>query len=109
MACFGTYPYLPTMISIIICSITAHKLALVTANFKAVLGAAPYEIIDIHDARSLSEGYNRGIARSRGDIVIFCHDDIEILTPAFYQLLCNHLETYDVVGCAGTNCLIESA
>jgi len=97
------------MISIIICSVTAHKFALVTANFKAVLGTVPYEVIGIHDAKSLSEGYNRGIARSRGDIVIFCHDDIEILTPAFYQLLCKYLETYDVVGCAGTDRLIESA
>lgn len=97
------------MISIIICSVTAHKFALVNASFEAVLGTIPYEVIGIHDAKSLSEGYNRGIARSRGDIVIFCHDDIEILTPAFYQLLCRHLETYDVVGCAGTDRLIESA
>lgn len=96
------------MISIIICSVTAHKFALVTANLGAILGAAPYEVIGIHDAKSLSEGYNRGIARSRGEIVIFCHDDIEILTPAFHQLLCKHLESYDVIGCAGTDCLIES-
>lgn len=96
------------MISIIICSVNAHKFALVSANFKTVLGSVPYEVIGIHDAKSLSEGYNRGIARSSGDIVIFCHDDIEILTPAFYQLLCKYLETYDVVGCAGTDHLIES-
>ncbi len=97
------------MISIIICSVDAHKFALVSANFKAVLGAIPYEIIGIHDAKSLSEGYNRGVAQSRGDIVIFCHDDIEILSSVFYQSLCKYLETYDLVGCAGTDCLIESA
>jgi GT2 family glycosyltransferase len=97
------------MISIIVCSITPQKFKLVSDNFNAVLGDAPYELIGIHDARSLSEGYNRGIARSCGDIVIFCHDDIEILGPAFYRRLCEHLETYDVIGCAGTSCLIESA
>lgn len=96
------------MLSIVICSIDARKFALVTANFKAVLGTIPYELIGIHDAKSLSEGYNRGVSISRGDIIIFCHDDIEILTPAFYQLLCKHLETYDGIGCAGTNRLIES-
>ena len=97
------------MISVIICSITPYKFKLVAENFKAVLGDVPYEVIGIHDAKSLSEGYNRGIARSRGDIVIFCHDDIEILAPAFYQILCQRLESYDIVGCAGTTCLIESA
>jgi len=97
------------MISIIICSVDDYKFALVTANFKSILGDAPHEIIGIHDAGSLSDGYNRGVARSRGDIVIFCHDDIEILDPKFYSLLCGHLEDYDVVGCAGTTCLIESA
>ena len=97
------------MISIIICSITPYKFKLVTENFKAVLGNIPYELIGIHDAKSLSEGYNRGVARSQGDIVIFCHDDIEILAPAFYQILCQRLESYDIVGCAGTSCLIESA
>ncbi|OGT07232.1 MAG: hypothetical protein A2143_11675 [Gallionellales bacterium RBG_16_57_15] len=97
------------MISIIICSVNDYKFAWVTANFKSILGDVPYEIIGIHDAKSLSDGYNRGVARSSGDIVIFCHDDIEILNSGFYHLLCRHLEDYDVIGCAGTNCLIESA
>ena len=97
------------MISIIICSVAANKFALVTENFKSLLGNAPYEIIGIHDAKSLSEGYNRGIDRSRGDIVIFCHDDIEVLTPSFHQQLCNYLESYDGIGCAGTDRMIESA
>jgi hypothetical protein len=36
------------------------------------------EIIGIHDARSLADGYNRGIAQSRGEHIILSHDDIEI-------------------------------
>lgn len=96
------------MISIVICSIDPRKFALVTANYKAVLGDAEHEIIGIHDARSLSEGYNRGYAQSRGEILIFCHDDIEILTPDFYPTLVRHLQSYDVVGCAGTTSMIHS-
>jgi GT2 family glycosyltransferase len=96
------------MISIIICSIDPGKFAAVSRNLADRLGDAPFEIIGIHDARSLSEAYNRGIARSRGDILIFCHDDIEILTPDFHARICSHLQTYDMVGCAGTSFLIDS-
>lgn len=96
------------MISIIICSIDPGKFAAVSKNFADRMGDAPFEIIGIHDARSLSEGYNRGIARSRGDVLIFCHDDIEILTPDFHSRIRGHLQTHDLVGCAGTSCLIDS-
>jgi GT2 family glycosyltransferase len=97
------------MISVITCSIDPHKFALVTANLSTALVDAEYEVIGIHDAKSLSEGYNHGFARSRGEIIIFCHDDIEILSPTFYQSLRQHLQTFDVIGCAGTSRLIESA
>jgi len=46
-----------------------------------LLGDEPYEIVAVRDARSLAEGYNRGVARSSGDIVILSHDDIEFLDP----------------------------
>ncbi len=98
----------PDMISIIICSINPAKFAAVSKNFADRMGDAAFEIIGIHDARSLSEGYNRGTALSRGDILIFCHDDIEILTPDFLSRIRRHLQAYDVVGCAGTSCLIDS-
>jgi hypothetical protein len=56
----------------------------------------------------LCEGYNRGIARSRGDYLIFSHDDLEIWTPDFGQRLLKHLERCDVVGVAGTNRLTDT-
>ena len=96
------------MISIIICSITPEKFVWVSSNFSTILGSVPYEIIGIHDAKSLTEGYNRGAAQSRGSILIFCHDDIEIITPDFYPRICQYLKIYDVVGCAGTSRLIDS-
>jgi GT2 family glycosyltransferase len=96
------------MISVIICSIDPGRFAAVSRNLADRLGGSAYELIGIHDARSLGEGYNRGIDRSRGDVLVFCHDDIEIITPRVDALIRRHLETYDLVGCAGTDCLIDS-
>ncbi len=93
------------MISVIICSIDKHKFAKVSQNYAALLKELDYEIIGIHDAKSLAEGYNRGIAQSTGSILVFSHDDIEILTPDFSHKLLSYLERYDIVGVAGTSCL----
>jgi hypothetical protein len=95
------------MISIIICSIDHAKFAQVTQNYTAAMGDEPFEIIAIHDATSLAEGYNRGIARSTGSILIFSHDDIEIVTPDFATKLKAHLARYDIVGPAGTSRLLD--
>lgn len=91
------------MISVIICSIDERKFAAVSQNFASLLSGEPYEIIGIHDAKSLCEGYNRGACQSSGSILIFCHDDIEIVSHDFKYKLRSHLEEYDVVGVAGTS------
>lgn len=91
------------MISIIICSIDERKFAAVSKNYADILAGEQYEIVGIHDAMSLSDGYNRGAQQSRGKILIFCHDDIEIVTPDFKEKICKHLECYDLVGVAGTS------
>jgi len=96
------------MISVVICSVNAQKYEAVCANLRERLHGVPHEIIGIHDARSLTEGYNRGVARSRGDILAFCHDDIEIISPSFSRLVREHLHTFDVIGCAGTTRLKDS-
>jgi len=54
-------------ISVLICSIDADKYARVTANYQRLLSGHPHEIIGIHDARSLAEGYNRAVQKSRGE------------------------------------------
>lgn len=95
------------MISVVICSIKAERFQAVKECYARVLTGEPFELIGIHDARSLSEGYNRGIARSRGDVVIFSHDDIEILAPNLTARLRGHLEKFDLVGVAGTDKLIK--
>lgn len=90
------------MISIVICSINPVRFANVCAHYRALLGTEPHEIVGIHDARGLCDGYTRGLAQAQGDIVIFSHDDIEILTPEFLPRLKRHLQRFDVIGVAGT-------
>jgi hypothetical protein len=96
------------MISAIICSVSDDRFAVVSANLTALLKGEPHEIIRIADAHSLSEGYTRGIALSRGEYLIFCHDDIEILTLDFTIRLKEHLAHFDLVGVVGTNRLISA-
>ena len=90
------------MISVVICSIDATKFARVTANFRERLADRPHEVIGIHDARSLAEGYNRGLRQARGDVVVFSHDDVAILSPDFGGALERALQRLDVVGVVGT-------
>ena len=91
------------MISIIICSIDSKKFSNATQNYADLMADEPFEIIGIHDAKSLCEGYNRGIKKSVGDILVFSHDDIEILSPDFVARLKAHMEHFDIVGLAGTD------
>ena len=93
-------------VSVVICSIDAAKFSRVCDNYRALFGARGVEIVGIHDARSLSEGYNRGIAQSRGEQIILSHDDIEIVTPDFAERLERHLAQFDLIGVAGTTRLV---
>jgi glycosyl transferase family 2 len=95
----GTAP----MISVVICSITPAKFEHVTRNYSRLLADVPHEIVGIHDARSLSEGYNRGLRKARGDVLVFSHDDIEIHAPDFAAKLVNRLSEFDLIGVAGTD------
>jgi glycosyltransferase involved in cell wall biosynthesis len=90
-------------ISVIICSIDDKKFSESRAMYTRLLQSKTYEIIRISDAKSMCEGYNRGIDQSTGDVLIFSHDDIEILNPNFADRLLKHLESFDLVGLAGTS------
>jgi hypothetical protein len=93
-------------ISIIICSIKPQRFDKVCANYHALLSGVEHEIIGIHDARSLCEGYNRGIRRATGEILVFSHDDIEILSSDFAAKLLAHMARHDLIGVAGTTRVI---
>jgi hypothetical protein len=90
-------------VSAIVCSIDAAKYAAVVANLNLRFAGHEFEVVGIHDARSLAEAYNRGAAKARGDILVFAHDDIELRTSDFAARLFAHLERYDGVGVAGAS------
>lgn len=89
-------------VSIIICSIDAERFAKVCETYRSLLKGVPHDIVGIHDARSLCEGYNRGTRQATGEILVFSHDDIEILTPDFAAKLLTHLAKFELIGIAGT-------
>lgn len=93
-------------ISVIICSRDEQKFARVSEMYSALLQGTDHEIIRISDAQSLCEGYNRGIGQSGGGILVFSHDDVEILSHDFVSRLRRHFQQFDIVGVAGTSCLI---
>ena len=96
------------MISIVICSVSGTKFAAMRAQYQKLMGDEPHEVIGIHDAKSMCEGYNRGFAKSKGDIVVFSHDDIEILSTDFIERLKGHMAAHDVIGVAGTDKLVNA-
>ncbi len=95
------------MISVVICSVDNARFAQVEANLARSMGEE-YEIIRVIDARSMCEGYNRALQHCRGDLIVYCHDDIEVATNDLGRRLRRHLEQCDLVGVAGTTRLMAA-
>ncbi len=90
------------LVSVVVCSIDPGKFARVRATYARAFGETPWELIGIHDARSLAEGYARGYARARGELIVLSHDDIEILSADLGGALAGALRSLDVVGVVGS-------
>ena len=67
------------MYNFIVNLISHHKIFKLNENLKKVMHSASWEFLCINDAKSMCEGYNRGIALANGTFFIFCHDDIECI------------------------------
>ena len=93
--------------SVVVCSINPWRFAQTCTMYERLLTDFPHEIIGIHDAKSLAEGYNRGLMRTRGDFLIFSHDDILILDPDFAHKIGERLRNFDILGFVGTRRLIS--
>lgn len=102
----GSLPSVPAVvdqarISVIICSRDEARWDAVRAEYEQALAGGWFELIRIPDARSLSEGYNRGWELARGDVLIFSHDDLRLLAPDFRPELLAAVQAFDLVGVAG--------
>jgi GT2 family glycosyltransferase len=89
------------MISIIICSINPDRFRRVCETYSIIFAGVECEVIGVHDARGLAEGYNRAIAAAKGELLVFSHDDVGVVNPDFGQRLLGHMNHADLVGIAG--------
>lgn len=64
------------------------------------------EVIEIiNNGESLTKAYNRGLKQASNNIVVFCHDDLEIETKQWGKKLLKQLDKnpeYGILGVAGT-------
>ena len=90
------------MYSFIVNTISPHKILRLEENLKKVMHSTPWELVCIHDAKSMCEGYNRGMTMAKGDFFIFCHDDIEFIAEDITASLDVSFRNSDVFGVMGT-------
>jgi GT2 family glycosyltransferase len=95
-------------VSVVVCSIDPAKYERVTATYARQLAGVDHELIGIHDARSLAEAYNRAAQQARGELVVFSHDDVDIVSEDLAGALERALRELDVVGVVGTSKLIDA-
>jgi hypothetical protein len=90
--------------SIVMCSPPQNeeKFKSVEMAYRIAMQGEDYELIRISDARSMAEGYLRGIEQSSGSILIFSHDDAAPVRPIGAKLR-RHLRHVDIVGGAGSD------
>jgi hypothetical protein len=88
-------------ISIVTCSDDDAQFAAMAASYHRALAGWRHDIVRIADAKSIAEGYTRGTAAATGEIVIFSHDDVELLAADFGPRLAHRLAECDVLGVAG--------
>jgi hypothetical protein len=96
-------------VSVVICSVDEAKFAAASRSFARAFGDWQHELVGIHDARSLAEAYNRALRACRGEIVVFSHDDVEVLSPDLGGALARAFGQADVVGIVGTERLTGPA
>jgi tetratricopeptide (TPR) repeat protein len=90
-------------VSIVVCSIDDARLERFRANMESHLRDRAHELVVIRDARSLCEGYARGLDRARHDIVVFCHDDVELVSADPFARIEEALQASDLIGFAGSS------
>ena len=92
--------------SIITCSCDDSRFTSLKDSIAKTFGH-DVQLIRIQGARSLAEGYNLGISQAKGSQIIFCHDDIVFLNHDTASLVAKDLESFDMVGVAGTSRIVD--
>ncbi len=96
------------MYSVIVNSIDPQKFERLEQNLVHVLRDAEWELVHISDAKSMCDGYNRGMVKSQGEHLIFCHDDIEFLADSIHSQLDYAFQYSDLFGILGSRVLCSA-
>ena len=91
------------MISIIICNKKANLSPVLEDNIRDTIGVA-HEIINIDNSRgqySIFQAYNDGVARAKGDILCFMHDDILFHSDVWGSVIEDALAADERMGALG--------
>tara|TARA_R110000796_G_scaffold63162_2_gene145635 strand:+ start:8052 stop:9830 length:1779 start_codon:yes stop_codon:yes gene_type:complete len=97
------------MISIVYCT-REHNQEHID-HLKKMAGHPKVEVIEyLNDGISLTKAYNELLEKTTHDIVVFCHDDIQVETKQFANKLKKHYDNNDhaILGVAGTKQLPKS-
>ena len=92
------------MLSILICSANPKDLILVKQNIKNTIGAIPYEIIAFDNSegkKGISEVYNAGIQQARYELICFMHEDVNIKTDDWGNIVNNIFSVNPEIGIVG--------
>ena len=97
------------MISIIICSRNKDIPSAQKENIERTIGT-PFEWVIIDNSANqynIFTAYNEGVARAKGDILCFMHDDILMHTTSWGEVIARQLTdtTIGVIGVAGSHFL----
>ncbi len=101
------------MLSIVICSISAERLARIKENISATVGRCEYEIIAIDNNElhgSITEVYNRGAGKAKFPYLLFIHEDVIFHTAGWGNIIEKKLAEPDcgVIGFAGSKIKLRS-
>src|SRR5690554_6108020 len=91
------------MLSIIICSRNFKISEKLEKNIRETISVS-FEFVIINNEKkelSIFEAYNQGIAKSKGDILVFLHDDILFRTQGWGEILEEIFNTNKDLGLLG--------
>ena len=100
------------MINTIVCSTKESAYKIHRKHIAETVGC-DYEYIRIDNSDNkygLGAAYNKGVARATGDILVFAHDDVFIITPHWGKILEDTFKqdnTIGLIGVAGTQYLLQ--
>jgi GT2 family glycosyltransferase len=95
-------------VTLVVCSIDAPKYDGCVARYRQLFAPDELEVFGIHDAASLASAYNWAARRASGELVVFSHDDVEIVSPHLGPALRRAMVSLDLKGIPGKSRVVDA-